>query len=314
MAVDYDRARFPDEVRRHAGETNARLALWVPIVWQDRLLGVLGIDEPGEQRVLTKREVELVEAICTQAGAALANAGSYEMQYRIATTLQESFRHPLPESRDLEVGLTEVAAFEPALVGGDFWDVMELGDGRVMVLIGDVAGKGIAAAGLTETVRSTMRAFASVDPVPAYILRKTNELLLREPEEAYVTALVVIVDPKTRHVCLGSAGHPGPVLLGRSACAVIEPRYGPPLGSFKTEYTTTERVLSPGDSLVLYTDGVTEARSGGKLFGEQRLLQAACALRGASAQETADGIREAALSFASRLTDDLEVLVLRGRS
>jgi phosphoserine phosphatase RsbU/P len=283
----------------------------VPIVWKDELLGLVGVDEPGRRHSVSQRDVELVEAICSQAAVAIANAGAYESQRAIAATLQESFRHPLPRLRGLEIGLVEAPAEEPGLVGGDFWDIFELPDRRVFVVIGDVAGKGVAAAGMTETVRSMMRAFATVDAVPAFILRKTNELLLQEPDEAFVTALVLVVDPASGSVSLGSAGHPGPVLLSPSSCRILDPRYGPPLGTFHAEYGSSEVLLEAADYLLLYTDGITEARTDGALFGEEGLLRAASALRGQSAQAVAEGIRRAASSFASRLMDDLQVLALR---
>jgi PAS domain S-box-containing protein len=311
VVVDYDRTEFPEEVRKIVGETKARLALWIPVVWQDKLLGLIGIDEPGEHRPITPREVELVEAICAQAAVSLANAGRFEVQRVIAATLQRSFRHPMPQVRNFDVGLVEAPASEPGLVGGDFWDVLTLPDGRVFVLIGDVAGKGIVAAGMTETVRSMVRAFASIDPMPAFVLRKTNELLLREPSEVFTTALVAVIDPDSGRVAFGSAGHPGPTLLGTSTCRVVNPSYGPPLGTFAAEYPTTEVELGAGEYLILYTDGVTEARSGAELFGEQGVVRAGCELRGADAQDVAEEIARSATSFASELMDDLQVLVLR---
>ena len=103
---------------------------------------------------------------------ALANARLYEEQQRIAPTLQENFLHELPTVAGLELGMVTKTANEPELVGGDFSDVFVLDDTHVVVLIGDVAGKGVRAAGLTETVRSTVRALAAVDSSPAFILAR----------------------------------------------------------------------------------------------------------------------------------------------
>ena len=201
---------------------------------------------------------------------------------------------------------------DPGLVGGDFWDVMGLADGRVLVTIGDVAGKGVAAAGTTEAVRSMMRAFASVNAMPAFILRKTSQLLLEQGrEDAFVTALAAIVDPATGRVLLASAGHPGPVHLTAAGARIVDPRFGPPLGTFAADYGCIDLLLRPGEYLMLYTDGVTEARRGRELFGEARLVQTVAGLHGAAAQRLAEVVRDAAGEHASRLMDDLQVLVLR---
>ena len=236
----------------------------------------------------------------------------YEQQRSIATTLQQSFIHPLPKLANVEVGLVEAPAWQPGLIGGDFWDLFELPDRRIVALVGDVAGKGIAAAALTETVRSTMRAFAQVDGMPAFILRKTNEMLLgRDSEELFVTALVLVLEPGTGHLSVASAGHPAPVLLSGRSCSILEPPYGSPLGSFVCNYTSADFQLAPDDCLLLYTDGVTEARQGGELFGERRLLEIVSELHGRSSEEIAQAVRQAAESFGGKLWDDLDALVLR---
>jgi PAS domain S-box-containing protein len=236
----------------------------------------------------------------------------YEQQRSIATTLQQSFIHPLPKLAHVELGLVEAPAWEPGLIGGDFWDLFELPDRRVVALVGDVAGKGVTAAALTETVRSTMRAFAQVDGMPAFILRKTNEMLLaRDSEELFVTALVLVLDPMTGHLSVASAGHPAPVLLASRSCSILEPPYGSPLGSFVCNYASADFRLASDDCLLLYTDGVTEARQGRELFGERRLLETVRELRGRSCEEIAQAVRQAAESFGGKLWDDLDALVLR---
>ena len=99
--------------------------------------------------------------------------------------------------------------------------------------------------------------------------------------------------------------------LGAFSCRALDVAFGPPLGSFDHSYPNAHAMLTLEDYLVLYTDGVTEARRGDELFGEQRLLEAVSGLRGRSAQAVAEGVRDAALAFAGRLRDDLQVVVLR---
>ncbi len=233
-------------------------------------------------------------------------------QRRIATTLQESFKHPLPDVAGIELGVVSQTAYEPELIGGDFSEVFELPDGRIVVLIGDVAGKGIKAAGLTETVRSMVRAFSAIDPSPAFVLAKTNEVLLRyDPEEPHVTAFLAVLDPQSGHLSYASAGHPAPLHLSPFSCRPLGVGFGSPLHSFPGPYQEEHLRLSLDDYLLLYTDGVTEARRGEEEFGEERLIEVARRLRGASAQEVAEGVRAAALEFAGSLRDDLQVVCLR---
>ena len=236
----------------------------------------------------------------------------YEVQRHIAITLQQNFVHPMPTVAGLELGLVSKTAFEPELVGGDFSDVFVVDDTHVVALIGDVAGKGVKAAGHTETVRAKMRAFATIDSSPAFILAKTNELLLRyDPDEPHVTAFCAVLDPHTGHLSYASAGHPAPLHLGAFTCRPLGVVYGPPLGSFAHDYANAHTTLTLDDYLVLYTDGVTEARRRDELLGEQRLLEVVSDLRGRPAQRVAEGVCDAVMAFAGRLHDDLQVVVLR---
>ena len=308
--VDYSKLR--EAHRGIAGSVDSRMALLVPILFGDRVLGHIAIDDPGERLEFSDREVALIEGIASQAAVAIENARLYDEQRHIATTLQDNLIHQLPQVAGLELGVVTQTAFEPELVGGDFSDVFLLDDRSVVVTIGDVAGKGVRAAGLTETVRSKIRAFAAVDPSPAYIFSKTNELMLRlDPDDPHVTAFCAVLDPHTGHLSYASAGHPAPVHLGAFTCRPLEVTYGPPLGSFERPYAEAHAMLALEDYLVLYTDGVTEARRDAELLGERRLLEIVASLRGRSAQEVADGVRDAALAFAGRLRDDIQIVVLR---
>ncbi len=310
VVTDFD--AVPSAARGQAGEYGSRLHLGVPLVADRELIGVLVVDDPGERRPFGEREIALLEAIAAQAATAIANAGVFERQRRIAQTLQENLIHQLPVVAGLELGVIAQTAYDPELVGGDFSDVFLLDDTHVVLLIADVAGKGVRAAGHTETVRSKVRALATIDPSPALVLARTNELLLRfDPDDPHVTAFLAVLDPTTGHLTYASAGHPAPVHLGAFSCRLLDVAFGPPLGSFSRAYANAHAMLTLEDYLVLYTDGVTEARQGTELLGSERLLEVVAGLRGRSAQEVADGVRDAALAYAGRLRDDLQVVVLR---
>ena len=292
-------------------ERALRAALAVPLIVREEVMGSLAF-WGRSPREFSETEVDFARQLGATIALAVDNARLYEEQRRIATTLQENFVHPWPTVEGLELGTVSLTAFEPELVGGDFSDVFVLDDAHVVVLIGDVAGKGVRAAGLTETVRSNVRAFSTVESSPAFVLGKTNELMLRfDADEPHVTAFLGVLDPRTGHLTYASAGHPAPVHLGAFSNRLLEVVSGPPLGTFASEYTNAFVTLTLEDCLVLYTDGVTEARQGRELFGERRLLDVVGGLRGRSAQELAEGVRSAALEFAGRLTDDLQIVTLR---
>jgi PAS domain S-box-containing protein len=239
----------------------------------------------------------------------------YESQRDIALTLQRSFLHGLPHLDGLDAALIEVPASEPDLVGGDLWDLFELRDGRIVAAIGDVAGKGVPAAGLASTVRSAIHASALVNADPAFVLGNVNRLLLDHHAEGeqFVTALMVVIDREGGALTMASAGHPGPVHLDGHGCALLEPLYGPPLGALPIEYVSSTRSLAGGDYLVLFTDGLSEARRDGELFGDERLIETVRDLYGRTTEDLAATVREAAVDFAGRLRDDLDVMVLRIR-
>jgi PAS domain S-box-containing protein len=240
----------------------------------------------------------------------------YDEQRRIALTLQQHFMHPLPAVEGVELALVSQAANEPELVGGDFSDVFLLEDGRVVIVIGDVAGKGVDAAGLTETVRSTVRALALVDSSPAFLLRKSNELLLagEVDSEQFVTVLIAVFDPQTGGVEYSSAGHPPAVRVGQDGSRPLETFFSTPLGMMPADFRVARATLAPSETLVLYTDGVIEARrSGGELFGQDRLLETLSAAAGESCEAITRLLQEAARDFAGSLKDDLLVVALRLR-
>ena len=283
----------------------------VPLIVRQEVIGCLLL-WGRRPRMFSQAEIDFARQLGATVSLGVDNARLYLEQRHIAQTLQENFIHELPVVAGLELGVVSKAATEPELVGGDFSDVFVVDESSVVVLIGDVAGKGVRAAGLTETVRSTVRALAAHDSSPASILARANELLLRfDPDEPHVTAFCAVLDPNSGHLSYASAGHPSPVHLGAFSCRTLDVAFGPPLGSFDHSYLNAHAMLTLEDYLVLYTDGVTEARRGDEMFGERRLIEAVSSLRGRSAQAAANGVRDAALAFAGRLRDDLQVVVVR---
>ncbi len=207
--------------------------------------------------------------------------------------------------------MAQELARAPELVGGDFHDVLARNDGSLVIVIGDVEGKGVKAAGLTETVRSAVRALALRESSPATILTVVNELLLQGAAEQFVTALLITFDPARGRGLLSSAGHPPPLHLELEQARFLAVDPGLPLGVLATTYTERPFELGVGASLVLYTDGLIEARRQGELFGEVRLLAEARQLRACAPQELVTALLAGPRAFADGITDDVQVLALR---
>ncbi|MBE0475800.1 MAG: SpoIIE family protein phosphatase [Coriobacteriia bacterium] len=236
---------------------------------------------------------------------------AYEAEHRIACTLQESLLRPVPVVEKLDIGVVYRTAFETAQVGGDFYDVFELTEDDVVFMVGDVSGKGVDAAGFTETVRSTLRTLVHVGLGPAEALSRGARILLQEGlGDQFATVGIGTLDAATGVVRYSSAGHPAPAIAAMSASTLIDVPTGPPLGTYPYTYEETVFGLGAGECLVLYTDGVTEARHGSDLLGAEGLLDH---LSRAPADPTAlaDGLLEAAERHArGRLSDDVAIVAL----
>ncbi len=284
----------------------------LPLIKTGRPVGVLGIGWP-RPRGFSPEDVSLFELMASEIAVGLENARSYETEHRVALMLRQNFLHPLPTIEGLDLALLSLPARRPDLVGGDFHDVFELNDGRVCILIGDVMGKGVRAAGLAETVRSAVRAVTFLSTSPAKILGYVNRMLLALDNEGFASALLIVVDTARGRARAASAGHPPPVLAGDGAARFVEPEYGPLLGAFSRDYTEMQFAVPRGAVLVLYTDGVTEARCQGECFGEDRLLATLADTGDLSCEEIVERVREAVAHHTCDLRDDLEIIAFRQR-
>jgi serine phosphatase RsbU (regulator of sigma subunit) len=204
-------------------------------------------------------------------------------------------------------------------VGGDFYDCFDISPGRWLVAVGDVAGKGTAAAVLTGLARHTLRAIALREEKPEEMLRFLNEALRRQSvESAFCTVGCATLEPSGGgfEARLAAGGHPFPLLIragGRSEEVVAR---GMLLGVEPDPMLTpVSLTLDPGDTLVLYTDGVVDARAtNGDRFGEERLRAAVDAAAGGSAEAMATAVDQAVAAFEpDRQRDDRAIVVLRVR-
>jgi PAS domain S-box-containing protein len=309
----------------------------VPLVARGRTLGAITLVSAESGRRYGPTDLELTEELARRAALAVDNARLYRERSETARALQGSLLPSrLPDVPGVEVGLRYLPAGE-ADVGGDFYDIFDMpvgacGDPEEIscgdagsawgVVIGDVCGKGAEAAAVLALARYTIRAMVMREECPSAILAGLNEAMLRQRRErddhkfCTVACIRVETDAAERgaRVNISLGGHPAPVLLGADGSVRRLGDTGRVLGVFDDpKLTAQEARLAPGDALVLYTDGVTEARSpDGAFFGEERLVSLLCACAGLDASTLAGRVERAVLDFQENYSrDDLAVLVLR---
>ena len=294
-----------------------------------RALGALSFAYTGRSgRRHTPDDLALAEDLARRAALALDNARLYHAQQTIAQTLQQSLLPPLL----VEVPHIEVAAcYHPVgagvEVGGDFYDLFESRNGAWDVVLGDVSGKGPEAAAVTALVRYAARAAAMRLSEPGQILSLLNDAVCRQTSgERFCTMAYLCLEPPARrgavaHLTVGVAGHPLPLLVRKKGTVEAIGQPGMVLGAVPDlPFGDESADLFPGDSLVLYTDGVIEARrprgeggsGGGDLYGEERLAALLRSCAGLTAQALLKRVESDVMAFQSNdPADDIAILVLR---
>jgi sigma-B regulation protein RsbU (phosphoserine phosphatase) len=239
---------------------------------------------------------------------------------QLADTLQASLLPPKPPTvPGMDIAARFHAGEVGLQIGGDFYDVFRLGTNDWGIVLGDACGRGAAPASLAATARWCMRAAAGHDLTPSAVLRSVNATLLEETgaDDQFCTALFARLELDTcgAWVTVANAGHPLPVMVRASEELARRGTSTLPLGLFPDLEATDERIgLGPGDFLVMYTDGITEARSpDGAFFGEDGLTSVLQSCAGAaSAADVADALMGAAAAWSSgAFSDDSAVLVVR---
>jgi serine phosphatase RsbU (regulator of sigma subunit) len=270
-------------------------------------------------RAFRERDERLLEAMASHLAVALEKAALLAERAQVATVLQETLLPPLlPKVPHVDADARYRPTGSGNLVGGDFYDFFATGKNEWGIVMGDVSGVGPEAAALTGIARYTIRAVAG-DEGPSGVLDALNAALNNQRTgDRFCTAVYLRISPSSTgvEVTLANGGHPTPMILrddGR--VEAVEKETGMLLGLFQDADIVDQRVdLAPGDAIVLYTDGVVEARdpATGVFFGEDRLetLLSQCAGR------TADGIaRRLELAVidhqAGQTLDDVAILVVR---
>ncbi|NJD55949.1 MAG: GAF domain-containing protein [Nitrospirae bacterium] len=243
----------------------------VPLLGRGGLLGVAEILNPRERDSFSGHDLELFQALCRQVAVAMENALYHKdalerqrlrQELELAATIQRSF---LPDTPVKVFGQIRLSGFTlPARhVGGDLYDFVEPLPGMAGIFIGDVSGKGVSAALFMAKVMSDFRYQAHGTADPGLVLRRLNQQLSDTPRGMFLTAIYAIADQRSGAVALAVAGHPPFLHITPAGVTVVNPDAGPPAGIMDTDFPVTDLILSPGDRLIMMTDGAFDAKDGG---------------------------------------------------
>lgn len=260
---------------------------------------------------------ELSSMISRQGLLALENARLYEIEHEIAQTLQETLVVLPAQVAGIAFSRAyESATSQPGNVGGDFVDVFHVIDDTVCFALGDVSGKGVDAAVITSLIRTTLRVHALDGLSVGQVASKTNRMMLRFTEtDSFVTLWFGLLDTKTgalRYIC---AGHPPALVMASDGSMQQLKGSDTILGAFDhATYCENVAFLSPGDRLILYTDGAIEARSPeGDFLNEEGLVEVIRNLNDLGASDLSQGIMDAVRAHSHGvLQDDVAILTVEG--
>jgi serine phosphatase RsbU (regulator of sigma subunit) len=281
----------PDADARHredgddatpGGGHGAAAELLIPLRSRDRRIGTMIVRRA--HRGFDEHDRSIAHQLASRGAQALDNALLFDAQARVRTTLERSL---LPLAMLPVDNLALAARYFPGSlgsdVGGDFYDAVRRRDGSTVLIIGDVQGKGAEAAGMTAVARHTLRSTALEGAGPATMLTQLNQALLyghaelalaRDDDPRFVTAAAVAIEPyEDGFVAVGaSGGHPPPLVVRADGTTEYLPARGPLLGFFdEPRFHEASTVLRERDTIVLYTDGVTELRHGTEWFDDVEL-------------------------------------------
>lgn len=307
-----------------SGAMSSRLphaAMLVPLKTRGQTMGVLALAVLDDGRDFDDDDVVLAEDVARRAALAVDNARLFEQQSMVARVLQESLLPDrLPHLEEIELAGAYRPAGDGTEVGGDFYDAFPAFGGGIALAIGDVTGKGAKAAALTGLTRHTLRTAAMYEREPSEILGTLNRALLaqRTARGKYCTVALARLFAEDGHIAarVACAGHPLPLVLRADGEVDVVGQPGTVLGFVPDpRLHDAPAQLHPGDALVLYTDGITEARTRTGLLGDERFAGLVRACAGLDASAIAARLERAAIeSQQGRPRDDIAIAVARVRA
>lgn len=301
--------RFDRETMKQLG---IRSALVIPLIVGDQVPGVLKFSNHSSGRSISPAVVDFAKKLATIISLAFGNASLYAQKREIADTLQSALLDLPEEIEGLAFKCLYRSATEDAKVGGDFYDLFEIESGKIGILIGDVSGKGLEAAGVTSLIKNTARAYAFDGHSPGSVLTKLNLLVGKAcGASMFVTLFFGLFDRKKGELVYSNAGHPPPFQFSDTTGASPLDPTSPAIGVFdEFPFAEEQRAFGPGETLFLYTDGIIEARRNKVLFGEERLLRF-LAQAGLSSDHLPQSVFDHVLDYTQGiLSDDVAMLAI----
>jgi anti-sigma regulatory factor (Ser/Thr protein kinase) len=258
-----------DAVLEHLRDPG-RSTAGVPLRVDNQVLGVLIVSTL--ERDYDGHDLVLLELVADRVARAIRQAELYEAARDAALSLQRSL---LPAALPAVAGLESAARYLPGQdgteVGGDWYDLFEIADGRAAMVVGDVVGRGLRAAARMGTVRTAVRAYALEAATPRDALERLDRFVAAEDPLDFTTLLVAFIDAATGRAQISCAGHLPPLLVRADGSQLLDVPADPPLGLAREPRREVEVTLDPGDALVAYTDGLVEERTAGIVAGLERL-------------------------------------------
>lgn len=291
----------------------------VPLMARGRVLGGLSLIATTGSRPFDEDDLTFAEDLACRAAMAVDNARLFESRSIVARTLQATLLPPaLPSLPGMSIAARYRVADDDIEIGGDFYDVFEVDGGRWAAVIGDVCGRGPEAAALTGLMRHSVRAAAVRDDRPSRVLGQTNDAILDQIDDtrfctaAFVRLVLPAAPGDAAGMTVSCGGHPRPMVVRADGSVDRVDAPGTLLGVLPSPPLVDVALqLEPGSSLVLYTDGVTEARRGGEQFGEHGLMKLIEGMAHLDADELAAHIDRAVGEWQDGGSDDMAVMVLR---
>jgi serine phosphatase RsbU (regulator of sigma subunit) len=289
-------------------------ALLVPMRHGGEKIGFMSLGRKLSDQEFEHDEIEFLAGVADQTASAIYNLGlrKQAQEYEEARQIQEKL---LPKQIPQAPGLDISGSWRPArVVGGDYFDVFRLSDSKLGLCIGDVSGKGMPAALLMSNLQAVVKALATDDITPNELMGKVNRVMWRNTtEDKFITLFYACFDAKERTLQFTNAGHNGPILTHEDGTQARLEEGGLIVGALQeSAYEQRQIALQPGDRLVMFTDGVTEAVNGeGEEFGDHRLVEACLRSRQLSAEALRHSLFDIVTQFCGgEFDDDATVLVV----
>lgn len=307
---------LPPETRKIFEKEKIKSMLFVPINLRDGVFGVLCLDEPDKKHQFLDEEIKLVENIVRHAATSIESSEVLTREKAISRALQRTFvPRKIPKVAGYDIGATyRSSTLAGEFVGGDFYDFIYLPKKRFSFFIGDVSGKGVETTSIAALVKDTIQVITTQVISAADVLMETNKFLLKKLEPPqFITVAFCILELDKHVVNYVIAGHTPPIIAREGSDPEILENGSLPIGiDAAPKYGNQFIELKKDDCLLLYTDGITEAKYRGSFFGEERLAVIFKNNRHRAAQDLADIIRDEVLEFtAGNPGDDMAILSIK---